>query len=113
MDVKILVKDIYWDVPEELLGLEPLDDNSSVEDIIRYRYSEIPQKVKELYPELPNDAEVTINIDEDDLNEDGTIYPGVLAGIINYKLLDEYNYGAYVMGEFIFLEGKLEISEDE
>lgn len=115
MRVKILVKDINWDVPEEYVGLEPLDeDEASIEDILRRRYVELPEKVKELYPELPKDVELELDLDEkDDLNEDGTIYGGVLACIVNYALLDEYGYGAVAMGDFIILEGDLRIDYEE
>ena len=113
MLVRLLVKGIVWDVPEELLDLEPLSDEAPLEDHIKRMFQEIPDKVKELYPELPNEAEVEITVDKDDLNEDGTIYSGVLASIVNYALLDEYGYGANAMGDFEILEGELNINNDE
>lgn len=113
MNIKLLVKDISWDVPEYILGLEPLSDDAPLEDHIKRQYQEIPEKVKELCPELPNEVTLDITLEDIDLEEDGkSIYTGVLASIVNDKLIDQYNYGALAMGDFIVLEGDLEILYD-
>ena len=111
--IKLLVKDISWDVPEYFLGLEPLNDDAPLEDHIKRLYQEIPEKIKELYPELPNDVTLDITLEDNDLEEDGkSIYAGVLASIVNDKLFNEYGYNASSMGDFIVLEGELEILYD-
>ena len=110
MNIKLLIKDISWDVLECLLGLEPLSDDAPLEDHIKRQYQEIPEKVKELCPELPNEVTLDITLEDNDLEEDGkSIYAGVLASIVNDKLFNEYGYNASSMGDFIVLEGELEI----
>lgn len=112
-DIKLLVKGISWDVPEELLDLEPLSDEAPLEEHIKRVFQEIPERVKELYPELPNEVKLDITLDDDDLEKDGkSIYSGVLASIVNYRLLDEYNYGTLAMGDFIILDGEIKILDD-
>ena len=113
MEIRLLVKGIIWDVDDEEPELEPLSDDAPLEDHIKRLYQEIPEKVKELCPELPDEAEVEITVDKDDLNKDGSIYSGVLACIVNYALLDKYGYGATAMGDFEILEGELNINNDK
>lgn len=112
-DIKLLVKDISWDLPEYFLGLEPLSDDAPVEDHVKRIFKDMVEKVKEFCPELPSEVTLDITIEDNDLEEDGkSIYSGLLASIVNDKLIDQYNYGALSMGEFIVLEGELNILDD-
>ena len=45
--IKLLVNDISWDVPEELLDLEPLSEDAPLGDHIKRMFQEIPERVKE------------------------------------------------------------------
>lgn len=115
MKMKIKVKHIIWDVPESELGLEPLPEDSEMDLYFKRALVEIPEKIKELCPYLPEEVDVEVDISENDLYyDDGTvsIFPGVLANIISDKLKEEYNYGASVLGDFIVMEGDIKIVDD-
>ena len=58
MNIKLLVKDISWDVPEYFLGLEPLNDDAPLEDHIKRLYQEIPEKIKNKNGGTKNDSDV-------------------------------------------------------
>ena len=113
MNIKLLVKDIIWDIPEYFSNLEPLSDDAPFEDHVKRIFKDMVEKVKEYCPELPSEVTLDIILKDNELEDDGkSIYVGVLASIVNDKLIAEYNYGALSMGEFIVLEGELNILYD-